>query len=57
MAFFVYLLQGHTLHVSLCRCHQSSKHWRKDGNTVITVEMCLFVKAALALQARASLDS
>lgn len=25
--------QGHALHVSLCRCHQSSQHWRRDGNS------------------------
>lgn len=41
MAFFVYLLQGHALRVSLCRCHQSSKHWRRDGNTVITGDVCV----------------
>lgn len=60
VAFFVYLLQGRALHVSLCCCHKRSKHWRRDGNTVITAKMRLFVKTARALralQARASPDS
>ena len=45
-SLFIYS-QGHAPLVSLCRCHQSSKHWRREGNTVITAEPCLFVKTAL----------
>lgn len=56
VAFFVYLLRGRAPHVSLCCCDKRSKHWRRDGNTVITEKMRLFIKTARALQARALLD-
>lgn len=52
---FIYLLQGHILHVSLYHCNQGSRHWSRAVNSH---DVRMLVKTApTALQAKASLDS